>query len=152
MTYDRFQGDPAVKITENGATMEFKGGQPIMDQGLENAAQISLFTKRGYWGNTLTQDENEKIGSDFEQIRPVIDIETINDYTDDARVALQWMKTVGLASKIDINVTNPRLDLISTSVLIYPPGVDTLTELLFIKNGLNWLQQAANPAHERFTT
>lgn len=151
MTFDRFQGDIAVKITEQGATMEFKGGQPVMDQGLENAAQISIFTKRGYWGNTLTQDENEKIGSDFEQGRTVIDIETINDYTDDARIALQWMKNVGLASKIDISVLNPKLDLISTSIKIYLPGVGTLTELLFIKNGINWLQQAANPAHERFT-
>lgn len=150
MIYDRFQGDPAIKITNSGATMKFTGGQPNMDQGLENAAQISLFTKKGYWGNALTDDENEKIGSEFEQIRTVIDIETINDYTDAARLALQWFKDTGLASNIDITVLNPRLDIISTSILIHPPGSGSLTELLFIKNGLNWLQQAANPAHERF--
>ncbi len=149
MINNRFQGDPAIKITDSGATMKFIGGQPIMDAGLENAAIISLFTKPGWWGNTLIADENQKIGSEFEQIRTIIDVQTINDYNDAATLALKWMRDSGIASKIDIEVTNPSNDIINTSIIIRPPGSD-LTELLFIKNGLNWLSQAQNPAHERF--
>jgi len=146
--YNRFTGDPAVKITEHGARMKFVGGQPVMDQGIENAVQISLFTKKGWWGNFLLK-ENEKIGiTDFNTIRVVVDIQTINDYRDDAEKALKWMTETGLASKIDVVVTNPYTNQIWTKILITPPGQDVM-ELLFIKNGLNWILQAQNPAHER---
>lgn len=149
MTYNRFQGDPAIKITENGATIEFIGGQPIMDQGLNNAVLISLFTKNGWWGNVLEKDENKKIGSEYEKQRTIIDIKTINDIRDAAEKALQWMKNIKLSSKIDVSVSNPISNQIFTKITIHPPGTDK-KELLFIKNGLNWISQAINPAHERF--
>jgi phage gp46-like protein len=150
MSFNRFQGDPAIRITDSGASMEFIGGQPVMDQGLENAVIISLFTKKGFWGNTLVTEESKKIGSDFEKIRTIINIQTINDYTDSINNALKWMKDSGLVNKIDVNVTNPTADQINAKIILYPPSQDAL-ELLFIKNGLNWIQQAQNPAHERFT-
>ena len=120
-----------------------------MDQGLENAVTISLFTKPGWWGNTLLKNENQKIESDFEQVRTVIDVQTINDYRDAAEKALEWMRTVNLASRIEVTVTNPKTDWIKTQINIFPPGQDVQT-LLFLKNGLNWLSQAQFPAHERF--
>jgi len=147
-TFNRFQGDPAIQITEQGASMTFKGGQPVMDQGLENGVIISLYTKKGYWGNTLLRKDSQKIGSNFSEPRTIVDLETINDYTDDARTALRWMKTENIASKIDINITNPYNDQIYTDIKITPPGQDT-QELLFFKNGINWINQAQNPAHER---
>lgn len=149
MIFDRFQGDPAIKITADGATMKFINGQPVMDQGLENAVLISLFTKKGWWGNTLIKDENKKIGSDFEQVRTIIDVQTINDYLIAAQQATDWMKTVGLASTIDIVVTNPSIDVIKMQMTIHSPGQD-VQEFLFFKNSLNWISQAVNPAHERF--
>lgn len=148
MAFDRFQGDIAVKISENGASMTFIGGQPVVDQGLENAVIISLFTKKGWWGNALIKDENKKIGSDFERVRVTIDVQTINDVKDDAEKALAWMRTVNLASSIDITVINPRTDWIKTGIDVFSPGKD-VQEFLFLKNGLNWLSQAKNPAHER---
>lgn len=149
MIFNRFQGDPAIKITEQGATMKFISGQPIMDQGLENYVIISLFTKKGWWGNVLFKDENQKIGSDFERERTIVDIQTINDVNDDADVALQPMKNTNLSSKNEITVTNPYTDQIWTDIKIYPPGRD-VQELLFFKNGVNWISQAKYPAHERF--
>lgn len=147
--YNRFYGDPAVRITEQGAQMKFIGGQPIMDQGLENAVQISLFTKPGWWGNTLNKEDSKNIGSTFEEQRTIIDTQTINDYRDAATLALAWMKTVNLVSKIEIDVTNPVGNQIRTAIRLYPPGRDVV-ELLFFQNGLNWIRQAQNPAHERF--
>jgi phage gp46-like protein len=144
----RFSGDPAIKITPDGARMKFRGGQPEMDQGLDNYVQISLFTRRGWWGNTLLTDPNQKIGSDFAKPEPVIDVQTINTKRDNARIALKAMTDSKLASKIDITVTNPRLDYIKTDIKIYPPGQD-IQELLFLKNGINWIYQATNPAYER---
>lgn len=147
-TNNRYQGDPAVKITENGATMTFKGGQPIMDQGFHNAVLISLFTKKGWWGNTLAKTEDEKIGSDFEDIRTIVDIQTLNDYRDSVNVALKWMKTQGIAKNIEVEVTNPYLNQIRTSIKIQPPG-ETFEEFLLLNNGTNWIGQALHPVSER---
>ena len=64
---DPYQGDPKIILTENGATLKFVGGQPVMDRGLENFALISLLTKTGWAGNFFIRAEADKIGSDFEE-------------------------------------------------------------------------------------
>lgn len=144
----RFQGDPAIRITPNGASMTFKGGQPVTDGGLENYVIISLGTLPGWWGNYLTNDPNKKIGSNFSRPRVHVDVKTVNDITDDAKLALKAMTDSRIASKIDIAVTNPRTDEIQTAITIYPPGQD-VRKLLFTRNGLNWIAQALDPAHGR---
>jgi len=146
--YNRFYGDPKIKVTDSGASMTFKGGQPVMDQGLENAVIISLFTKPGFWGNDLIREQSQKIGSKYERQRTIIDVQTINDVRDDAKNALKWMRDKNVASKIDIAATNPYNDQIQTAIKIYLPGQDA-QELLFFKNGINWINQALNPAYER---
>jgi phage gp46-like protein len=143
----RFNGDIAVKITEDGAKMKFIDGEPVRDAGIENAVQISLFTKPGWWGNALIRDTNKQIGSSYERQRVVVDIDTLNEVRDDANKALQWMLDTQLASKIDLTVTNPNLNYILNEIKIYPPGQD-VEELLFLNNGINWINQANNPAHE----
>jgi phage gp46-like protein len=148
MIFNRFQGDPALQITPDGADLCFMAGQPVMDQGLNNAAIISLFTRPGWWGNDLMDTESQKIGSEFEQQRTIVDVDTLNDVIDAARSSLKWMTDTGLASSVDVVVTNPRMDFINTRIRINPPGIDA-TELLFTKNGLSWIGQATNPATGR---
>lgn len=150
MIYNRFQGDPAVKITEDGAKMKFINGQPVMDQGLENAVLISLFTKKGYWGNALITEESRKIGSDVEitALDPIVSIQSINNMTDAIDKALAWMTDTKLSQENEITVTNPTSNNLRATIKITPPGRDSQT-LLFLKNGLNWISQAQNPAHER---
>ena len=146
MTISRFQGDPAVKITPDGADMVFKGGQPILDQGLENAVLISLFTLPGFWGNSVFT-EAEQIGSEYQVPRTVVDIETIDDINRSAEDALEWMTDTGIASSVDVETVNPT-GQITTRIKIAPPGED-LQEFLFTQNGQNWISQAVNPAHGR---
>lgn len=142
----RFQGDPAIKVTESGAEMTFRGGQPVMDQGLHNAVLISLFTKPGFWGNSIFA-EAEQIGSEYQQPRTVIDIETIDDINRSAEDALEWMTDTGIASSVDVETANPT-GQITTRIKIAPPGED-LQKFLFTQNGQNWISQAVNPAHGR---
>jgi phage gp46-like protein len=150
MIYNRFQGDIAVKITEDGAKMKFINGQPVMDQGLENAVLISLFTKKGYWGNSLITEESKKIGSDVEitALEPIVSIQSVNNMTDVIDKALSWMTDTKLSQDNDIIVTNPSSNNLRATIKITPPGRDSQT-LLFLKNGLNWIGQATNPASER---
>lgn len=150
MIFNRFQGDIAVKITDSGAKMQFINGQPVTDQGLENAVLISLFTKRGYWGNSLISEESKKIGSDVEvtSLEPIVSIQSVNNMTNAIDIALKWMTDTKLSQDNDITVTNPSSSNLRATIKITPPGRDSLT-LLFLKNGLNWIAQAQNPASER---
>lgn len=148
--YNRFAGDPAVTITPDGAKMKFINGQPVVDQGLENAVLISLFTRRGYWGNSLISEESKKIGSDVEvtALEPIVSIQSVNNMTDAIDRALKWMTDTKLSQDNDITVTNPSSNNLRATIKITPPGRDSQT-LLFLKNGLNWIGQALNPAHTR---
>ena len=63
---NNYQGDPRLFLDENGSYLKFKGGQPVMDKGLENMVYIKLFTSKGWAGNTLFSNPANHIGSDFE--------------------------------------------------------------------------------------
>lgn len=147
---NRFQGDPMIAITPDGATMKFISGQPIMDGGFSNAVIISLHTRKNWWGNILFDTESEKIGSDFEKtcLEPIVSLSSINNITDAAEKALKWMKNDSIASDINITVTNPKADNIRTEIIITPPGQDA-EKLLFIKNGINWIGQVNNPDYKK---
>jgi len=144
---DRYQGDPKLTLDENGADLTFKGGQPVMDQGIENAAMISLFTEPNWCGNIFFQDPNEKIGSQYlEKARQPITLASLNDTRSAAENALSWMTRSGIASKIAAVVNNPRTNWLQSVILIQPPGRD-LDILLVKKNGSNWISQKLDPAY-----
>jgi phage gp46-like protein len=150
MRFDRFQGDPALFIDENGAYIEFKGGQPVMDQGLHNAALISLLTDQGYWGNKLREDPDNEIGSDFIEMskKPIINLKSLIDAEKAAGNALEWMKEKGIASSIDVTASNPSSNQTFLTVVIHPPAGQAFT-LQLVKNISNWIMQAKYPAHAR---
>jgi hypothetical protein len=135
---NRFTGDPKLYLTASGSDIIFKGGQPVMDSGLENLASISLFTAPGWWANSLTTDENKKIGSDFEEtakgsitLQKLSDIEKAYENTLDN-------PAFGEVSADVINPENWRLDVSGT---IKPPGKD-IEQLRLTRNGQNWINQS----------
>lgn len=145
MIIDRFSGDPKMILTEDGADLSISGGQPVMDQGLENLAMISLFTQKGWPANFLIDNPDERHGSDFEVTakRPIT-LSTLNDTRQAAENAL---KNPALG-KMDISVSNPNSNFLQVAITIHPPGKDSET-LLLAKNGVNWINQKLHPANER---
>lgn len=142
---DIYQGDPRLILTENGSKIIFIGGQPVMDQGLENLALISLFTKRGWVGNIFFKNPDEKIGSDFEEsFNQPITLNALNDIRDAAEKALDNPAF----GNVTATVLNPESNRITVKILIQPPGQDVF-ELIITKHGLNWIAQANNPAYIR---
>jgi len=116
-----------------------------MDQGLENLALISLFSRPGWAGNDLFADPSEKIGSDFEQsFEQPITLSALNDIRDAAKKALDS----SIFGKVSADVSNPTADRVSVVITIEPPGQDIKT-LLVEKNGENWIAQKLSPANER---
>lgn len=135
---DIFSGDPKVYLTPSGADMDFKGGQPVMDKGLENLAGISLFTAPGWWGNSLTTVEDEKIGSDFEEtaLGPI----TLQKLTDIKQTGEKALENPAFG-EIEAFITNPVNWRIDARFTISPPGKNA-GELLLTRNGQNWVNQA----------
>lgn len=146
-----WEGDPRVKITEAGAELVYRGGQPVMDRGLENAVLISLFTRTGWAGNALLTGEHEKIGDLFEQIatEEPITLTSLDRLASAAKRALAWMVSAKIASKIEVGATNPEGRQLATEIKIYPPGGGDPDVLTLLKNGPNWIFQKDDPAYER---
>jgi len=146
---DRYQGDPKIFITNDGAEMSIQGGQPIMDGGLENSVGVSLLTEDGWYGNHLIDDLNQHVGSNFlKQANEVVTVTMLVNLINAISNALQWMLNTNIVSKVTPKASNPEGKLILASVLIEPPGQDS-QELLLTKNGNNWIVQKLDPANER---
>jgi phage gp46-like protein len=140
-----FSGDPYITISENGSRLHFKGGQPVMDQGLENMVLISLFTRRGWAGNSLFRDLEQQIGSDFLDVaeQPT----TLRNLSDLEQSAIRALKS-SVFGRVTATATNPESNIKKISILIEPPGQDSKT-IILTKNGQNWQFQAENPAYKR---
>ena len=145
-----FQGDPAFKIGKNGSTFEFIEGQPISDQGFENAVLISLFTKREWPGNVLFRGDSQKVGSDFEKSNALpINRAGLNSRRDAALKSLQWAINKRLFKEVFVSVTNPNSNTIIVTIRITPPNGEDVN--LTLENfGQNWRFQKEDPAHRRF--
>ena len=120
---DRVQGDPRLVLTENGSKIVYKGGQTVMDQGVENLALISLFTRRGWAGNVLFKDPLQKIGSDFVDagLEPIT-LGSLNTVRDAAIKALNHP----LFGTVDVMVSNPTSYQTKVDIILMPPGEDII--------------------------
>ncbi len=136
----RFQGDPLITISENGASLTFKGGQPEMTNGFENVVNMQLFTKDTWFGNKILPTENDKIGSDFIDVTSQqITLTTLNDAEKSADRALA-SEAFG---SVESSVSNPSGQRLNVAIKITPPGQD-IQELTAERGGLNWIAQANN--------
>lgn len=139
-----YEGDPRLVLTNNGVTLTIKGGQPVMDQGFENQAQIGLLSGKGWAGNIfLTPDQ--QIGSDFVEIaKGSITLAKLNDIKQAAEKDLASPAFGNVVS----TVKNPESNFLRITSVISPPGKDQ-QELILLRNGTNWINQAINPAYRR---
>lgn len=137
-----FHGDPRLILTEDGGTLQFVGGQPLLDKGFENMVLIALFTNPGWAGNGLLKSP---IGSDFQaSINQPITLQALNDIRDAAERALDY----NAFGTVTVVVTNPEAHRLSIVIAIEPPG-ETPMALQLTRNGENWYYQAVDPAYLR---
>lgn len=142
---DIFSGDPYLTLGPNGSRLHYTGGQPLMDQGIENLILISLFSKQGWAGNTLIKDTDKQIGADFVEAanQPI----TITSLTDVEQAAVRALDSP-VFGRVTATATNPVSDRLVVRIRVEPPGQDSAT-IILTRNGLNWQAQAVNPAHAR---
>ena len=134
------QGDPAIIITEEGGDIRYKGGQPVMDKGIHNAIFISLYTKEGYWGNSLTNDPNLTIGKGYEESGDrEISLNNLLRMEAKAEESLSWMVALKIISSVSAEVSNPisdrtKVDIVTTDA--------TGRESLFTENMNNQFENS----------
>lgn len=127
-----YDGDVRLSHTPEGGAITMQAGQPIMDAGLETAVYISLFTRKGWWGN----EPGEDIGSDLEEIlRAGVTPATVNAAVNAARSALAWLKDIGAASEIEVSAESLDAVTIGLSITITEPGKTTAATKRYV---LSW--------------
>jgi len=138
---DRYSGDPRILITAEGADLDYAGGQPTMDQGLENQALLSLFTEPGWCGNVFLPRAS-RIGSDFQQTcQGAITLQAI---TADIPNAAERALASELFPERSVEVRNPQSYDLAIRVTLGPGRA-----LLLDRRGMLWSAQAGNPAYRR---
>lgn len=147
----QYEGEPRLVMTPDGVTIEFKGGQPVMDTGLENAALISLFTDKGWWGNAGLKPEEQIGKSNFEKVASgPISITMLTRTANEAKLALKWMVSLKIVQSVDARAYNR--EGFGIDVVIVITGLDGSTDAFKVsKYGSNWLSQVIDPAQARLT-
>lgn len=145
MENDIYSGDPKIILTIDGATILYTAGQPLMDQGLENLAFLSLFVPPGWVGNILAIDSGEILSSDFlaSTKGPI----TLSKLSLIEQTAVDSLDDP-VFGNVTAEATNPEGTRINVDILIDPPTEDEFKLRLF-RNGQNWIFQKLNPANER---
>lgn len=130
--------DPRLILSADGSRLQFVGGQPLLDHGLENLVMISLFTSPGWVGNRFMVSA---IGSDFEQAcNQPITLQALDRIRDTAQRAL----ALTILGKVVVTVTNPNSNRLNVLVQCARLGAVTLSR----ENG-NWSFQVSDPAYRK---
>lgn len=137
---DIYEGDPKIFIDEEGMDWNFPGdgGQPEMEQGVENQALISLFTDEGWPGNFYFKNVDQKIGSDYsEKTKLPITLPNLEVIRKSSIKALK-NPIFGTVTSV---VTAPKNNFIKNVMTVSPIG-GGIDELILTKNGINWKIQS----------
>ena len=135
MTYD---GDVRVTNSEDGGEIIFERGQPEMDEGLETAVYLSMFSSPGWWGNAISE-KAAQLGSDLESIQSrTLSNQTRLDAEEYARQALAWMVSEGVAKSVTVAGSIPRADILGLVVTIEQPNGTVVT----LRYQVNWSAQS----------
>lgn len=133
------QGDPRLILGADGSRLQFNGGQPVLDRGLENLVLISLFTGPDWCGNSLLADP---VGSDFEQVcNQPITRSSINQIRNSAERAL----ADSLFGPITVDVSNPTGYRLDINILIERSN----TSIRLTRDGGAWYYQTTDPSYRK---
>ena len=132
-------GDPKITPTHD---LSISGGQPVMDEGLENAVYLSLFSGPSWWGNILAAASSERYESKIESLyRRTLTNQTRLDAEKYVADALAWMKTEGIADKITVTSSIVSIGMLGLVIEIVQPA-RTVT----IRYQMSWATMEARVA------
>ena len=136
----RTQGDPKIFMLPGGIEIIYAGGQPIMDNGLENMILILLFTERG-WSMNKILPLSQQIGSDYlEETRKSITVTQLRKIEIAAEAALLPISDNNIGTITGLSVKMVTGSQIYLSFTINPPGKNPV-QIELSGYGNNWQLQ-----------
>jgi phage gp46-like protein len=148
MKPDRTQGDLLLSLGPEGADVIMRGGQPQMDAGLGSAVIMSLFTKKGWCGDSYLDTSNRFNGRFMELSQEPITLGVLARLQKAAEADLKWMTEMGVAKSVIVRVTNPESRKLELRVIVIPPA-GSPQGLRLSRYGNNWQSQHFDPNLER---
>jgi phage gp46-like protein len=130
-------GDIRLTPTADGGDITWTNGQPDMDQGIETAVYLSLFSGPDWWGNAIA-GQYERAESALEALLSrTLTVQTMLDAEEAARQALAWMVPAGVAAKVAVSASLPALGWLALQVTVTQPAGDEVTT----RYAINWAAQ-----------
>lgn len=122
-------GDVKVTPSDDGGSIEFVSGQPVMDQGLATAVYLSLYTTPGWWAD-------QGVGCNLEALesRPLTN-QTRLDAEEAARAGLAWLVEQGIASEVVVSAEIVAPSVLALTVRVLEPD-GTVEDFRY---RINWL-------------
>ena len=133
--------------------LQVENGDLAADEGLQTAVTISLFTdkrvsddelpieetsKRGWWGDTFPNVDQDKIGSKLwllERVKRTA--ETLRKAEDYIKEALNWLIEDGVAASIEVSaIYDENNQLVASINISKPKGQSSRFKLLWDKQEL----------------
>jgi hypothetical protein len=141
MIPDSFSGDPRKILSPSGSDIDYEGGQPVMDAGLENQVMISLFTRPGWCGNAyLTGAEQIGSGHFLAACDAALTLQSFADIQNGAELDLKS----DLLPNVAISIVNPNSWDLQITIQLANGQAVTLD-----RRSMLWSNQSLNPASAR---
>lgn len=141
------EGDLALFNNRTNGEIFSKNGEPKMEQGLGTAVFISLFSgpTGAFWGNELSNDNDEHYGGEFEKLAESLDatVENALEMQEAILNDLQWMKNKAIAIKIEVTSSIESGDTVIFDLKITRPD----EEAEGFRFSTSWTGQFLNPSH-----
>jgi phage gp46-like protein len=132
-----FDGDPKMYSTGGESDLLIADGQPVMDEGLENAVFLSLFSTTGWWGNAVSS-EDEKLGSELQTVlRRTLNNAARLDAEQYAKDALAWLLSAGIAKSVAVSATIPAVGVLGLVVTVEQPDRTSA-----VRYQINWAEMS----------
>ena len=122
--------------TPSGGEISNVDGEPVLTDGLDNAAYLSLFTG-AYWGNSIA-DPDETFDSILESLFDQALTSSLRlDIIAEAERSMAWFVDTGIASDVIVDAEIPSVGVLHLSIRIEQPD-GTAEEMIY---ELNWAAQ-----------
>lgn len=148
-----FEGQPYLVLTEQGAEIYWRAGQPVMDGGIENDIMMSIGcdSAGSFCGNPLLgKTQSTVLKSRFAAARLQPITETYASTCIQAiEYDLSWMKANGIVSRFDVNAAEDISGKLYFVIKVFSPSNEVAALLALTKNGENWRIQKTDPANRR---
>jgi phage gp46-like protein len=144
-----FEGDLALFNNLIAGDINVENGQPTMEQGLETAIFISLYSgdKKSYWANeNLQQTPTYQMGGEYEKLSEglALNPQSAQRLNEAIKRDIQWLIDENIVNEI---TTQSSIINGAYQVVITVLKNDNSTQQFKYSN--NWVGQYLSPSHEK---